>query len=173
MTNQAATETFESLDQDYTAQLTLKASPDTVFRALTTTSGLAGWWAPVTGEGLTGGELRFSFGPGAFVTMRVDAAEPGAGVRWTTLACHLEDWVGTKVHFDIGATPTGDAELRFRHVGLTPRLECFSDCKSGWDHYLPSLAAYVETGVGNPAGSDADRSRREVRAQRKASQAAG
>jgi uncharacterized protein YndB with AHSA1/START domain len=173
MTDQATTKRFEGLDQDYTAQLTLKASPDTVFDALTTTDGLAGWWTPVTGDGLAGGELSFVFGPGAFVTMRVDAAERGAGVHWTTLACHLEDWVGTKVHFDLGEAPTGGTELRFRHEGLTPRLECFSDCKSGWDHFVPSLAAYVETGIGHPNGSQADVARREAHARQRTLESAG
>ena len=37
--------------------------------------------------------------------MRVDAAERGVGVRWTNVACHVEDWVGTTLHFDIEATP--------------------------------------------------------------------
>ncbi len=68
------------------------------------------------------------------------------------------------------ATPAGGTELRFRHVGLTPRLECFADCKSGWDHFIPtSLRAYVETGDGHPNGSDADLARREVREQQRAS----
>jgi uncharacterized protein YndB with AHSA1/START domain len=165
MTDHTTTDTFDGLDQDYRARVTLTASPDVVFEALTTTEGLTSWWTPVTGDGLTGGELTFSFGPAAEAVMRVDAAERGVGVRWTSLACIVEDWVGTTVHFDIEATPAGGTELRFRHAGLTPRLECYSDCKSGWDHFIPSLRAYVETGTGNPNGSAADRARRETRAQ--------
>ena len=80
----------------------------------------------------------------------------------------VEDWVGTTLHFDIEATPEEGTVLRFRHAGLTPRLECFSDCKSGWDHFIPSLGAYVETGVGQPNQSAADLARREERAQRRA-----
>jgi uncharacterized protein YndB with AHSA1/START domain len=165
MTDHRTTGGFAGLDQDYQSQMTLAAAPEVVFEALTTTAGLAGWWTPVTGDGLAGGELTFSFGPESQAVMRVDAAEPGVGIRWTNLACHVEDWVGTTVHFGIEATPGGGTELRFRHVGLTPRLECYSDCKSGWDHFIPSLRAYVETGTGNPAGSEADHARREVRAQ--------
>ena len=72
----------------------------------------------------------------------------------------MDDWVGTTLHFDIEALPTGGTELRFRHAGLTPRLECFTDCQSGWDHFIPSIGAYVETGVGNPNQSEADLARR-------------
>jgi uncharacterized protein YndB with AHSA1/START domain len=168
MNDHTAVETTESLDQDYQTRLTLNASVDVVFDALTTTEGLAAWWTPVTGDGFTGGQLTFSFGPASQAVMRVDAAERGVGVHWTNIACHVEDWVGTTLHFDIEATPEGGTELRFRHAGLTPRLECFSDCQSGWDHFIPSLGAYVETGVGHPNQSAADLARREERAQRRA-----
>jgi hypothetical protein len=47
--------------------------------------------------------------------------------------------------------------------GLTPKLECFVDCKNGWDHFLPSLRQFVDTGVGNPWKSEADLARREAR----------
>src|SRR5664279_4362119 len=107
MTDHTTTASLEALDQDYQSRLTLAASADAVFEALTTTEGLAGWWPPVTGDGLTNGELTFSFGPASQAVMRVDAAERGVGVRWTNLACIVEDWVGTTLHFDIEATPTG------------------------------------------------------------------
>jgi uncharacterized protein YndB with AHSA1/START domain len=161
MTNQTTTGSFEGLDQDYESQLTLAASADAVFDALTTTEGLAAWWTPVTGNGLAGGELTFDFGPNATAVMRVDAAERGVGVRWTSVSCIQEDWVGTTLHFDLAAAQEGGTELHFRHAGLTPRLECFADCKSGWDHFIPSLQAYVEAGVGNPNRSEADLARRE------------
>jgi Activator of Hsp90 ATPase homolog 1-like protein len=162
-------ESFEGLDQDYQSQVTIGASPDAVFEALTTLEGLAGWWTSVSGDGLTGGELTFTFGPGAQAVMRVDAAERGVGVRWTPLSCVLEDWVGTTLYFDVEAAPAGGTELRFRHAGLA-QLECFDECRTSWDHFIvASLAAYVETGTGHPNGSAADLARREVREQRRAS----
>jgi uncharacterized protein YndB with AHSA1/START domain len=160
-------------EQDYQRQLTVKASEDAVFDALTTTAGLAGWWTPVKGDGLAGGELRFVFGPGAEAVMRVDAADRGAGVHWTNVACHVEDWVGTQVHFGLRPAGDGTTELRFRHEGLTPKLECFADCRSGWDHFIASLAAYVETGQGHPNQSEADLTRREARARQRESASAG
>ena len=164
MTSHTRTESLEGLDQDYQLRLTLSAPADVVFDALTTIDGLGAWWVPVTGDGLAGGELRFSFGPSSQAVMRVDVADRGVGVRWTNLACVVEDWVGTTLRFDIEETPEG-TELAFRHAGLTPRLECFADCKSGWDRYIPSLRDYVETGVGNPSGSQLDGARRETLAQ--------
>jgi len=173
MTNHTSTESLEVLDQDYESWLTLSAPADVVFDALTTIDGLGAWWTPVTGDGLTGGELTFSFGPTSCAVMRVDAADRSVGVQWTNLACVVEDWVGTTVHFDIEATPDGGTELHFRHAGLTPRLECFTDCKNGWDHYLPSLRDYVETGGANSSRLQADVAGDETAAQRPQSANAG
>ncbi len=44
---------------DYQTTIRVKASPDALFDALTTVTGLAAWWNPATGSGESGGELRF------------------------------------------------------------------------------------------------------------------
>jgi hypothetical protein len=162
------------MNEDYQSRMTLKAPADDVFDALTNVESLCAWWTPVEGSGLTGGELIFTFGPGSTAVMRVDAAERGVGVVWTNIACMMDDWVGTTIHFDLRSTPSGDTDLYFRHVGLTPRLDCYSDCKSGWDHFIPtSLRHYVETGTGDPNGSNADLARRRVREQQRTAVNAG
>jgi uncharacterized protein YndB with AHSA1/START domain len=166
MTDTTSPDTIDGLDRDYQARVAIDAPPDAVFDALTTLDGLAAWWTTVTGNGLAGGELTFHFGPESEAVMRVDVAERGVEVRWTNTACMMADWVGTTVRFELAETSSGTTELHFRHAGLTPRLECFADCKSGWDHFIPSLRAYVETGRGNPNQSEADLARRADRARR-------
>jgi hypothetical protein len=47
-------------------------------------------------------------------------------------------------------------------AGLTAELECIDMCTPGWNHYLASLRADVETGHGSPRGSGADQARRET-----------
>ena len=64
-------------------------------------------------------------------------------------APHTPEWAGTTIVFEL-APADGGSELRFRHVGLTPQLECFDMCHEGWTHYLASLVAYVDTGEGHP-----------------------
>jgi len=138
-------------DADYQAVVLFDTAPEAVFDALTTVSGLAGWWAPVSGSGSEGGELRFVFGD---KVIRVDAARRPSTVAWTVLECaFLPDWVGTAPCFELSPRETGGCELRFRHRGLTPRLECFSSCEAGWGQYLASLHDYVECDHGNPSGS--------------------
>ena len=141
-----------AMDADYEAELVVKAPPEAVFEALTTVAGLAGWWTTtVTGSGLTGGELRFTFGNDVPCIMEVTAAERPSIVRWTCLGYDpLPDWAGTTISFEMLPRQEGGSVLKFRHTGLTPRLECYADCKSGWDEFLPSLRDFAESGEGRP-----------------------
>jgi uncharacterized protein YndB with AHSA1/START domain len=164
MTNIATAPTEGSAAQDYEARVTIGAAPEAVFAALTAPDGLAGWWTTVIGDGAAGGELRFTFGDDVPLVLRVDIAQPGSLVQWTCVEySRLPDWNGTTIMFELTPRPGGGCDLLFRHRGLTPRLECFQDCKNGWDHFIPSLRDFVETGEGRPRGSDADVDRRETR----------
>jgi hypothetical protein len=54
--------TITTQDQDFQTTLDLTASLETVFEALTTTSGVSSWWAPATSSASTGGDPAFRFG---------------------------------------------------------------------------------------------------------------
>ena len=152
---------------DYTTSLATTSSPQAMSEALTTVAGLAAWWAPVTGDGAEGGELHFDMhaAEGPLVVKVRTAAKPNV-VVWEVLACpFLRDWEGTRITFDLGHTDSGGCDLFFRHHGLTPHLECYEMCQRGWDHFIPSLAQYVDTGTGNPLGSAADTARRRTAAR--------
>lgn len=151
---------------DYQAMVLFNASPEAVFDALTTVTGLASWWTAVTGSGSEGGELRFVFTGAAHVEglmlaeepllIRVDTARRPSEVRWTVRECVLlPDWVGTSLRFELAPRESGGCELRFRHQGLTPRLENYAAYSSAWEDHLASLHDYVETGHGHPFGSGA------------------
>jgi hypothetical protein len=142
------------MDHDYAKDLHIKATTTAVYAALTTIEGCSSWWAPASGSALAGGELRFTFDdPGAPLVLAVAEAEPAARESWiawrVTECSFLPDWTGTTLTFGISPAP-GGADLRFRHDGLSPRLECFDQCQAGWNYYLPSLKAYAETGAGRP-----------------------
>ena len=136
---------------DYARELHIGAAPDKVLAALTTLDGLTFWWAPASGSAAERGELRFTFDdPGAPLVLRVTETA-GSSVAWEVTACpFLPDWVGTTVTFQLRPGAGGGCELSFRHVGLGPRLECFDQCRAGWDHYLPSLRDYLQSGAGRP-----------------------
>lgn len=137
---------------DYENQIHISTSPERVFAILTTAAEFAGWWAPATGSAAAGGELRITFdGLDSPLVLRVRQAARPLAVSWEVLECaFLPDWVGTTPVVSLSKDGVGGCELRFRHQGLSPALECYEMCRSGWDQYLPSLRDYIETGTGNP-----------------------
>jgi uncharacterized protein YndB with AHSA1/START domain len=142
---------------DYQRTIRVKASPGALFDALTSIGGLAAWWAPVTGSGDAGGELRFFMNPPQPLVIQVEEATRPASVRWAVTECgFLPDWVGTRPVFTITPAEGDASELHFRHHGLTPELDCIEMCTRGWDHYLVSLRDYAEADRGTPRGSTAD-----------------
>lgn len=146
---------------DYETTIRVHASADALFDAITTASGLTGWWTTASGSGGTGGELEFTMSAPTPLRVHVDGATRPSSVQWTVTQCDFEpDWVGTHPTFTITELDHA-CELTFTHVGLTDELECIEMCTAGWNHYIPSLRDYAETGRGNPRGSDADQARRQ------------
>ncbi|MGE5596671.1 MAG: SRPBCC domain-containing protein [Hyphomicrobiales bacterium] len=153
----AARPAFQKLPgPDYARSLLLQAPIEQAYEAAATAEGLARWWTPdASGSNEEGGQLTFTFGGPGKTIMRVDALDRPEAVRWTCLSSdHAPDWAGTRVAFRFRAIDAGSSELTFVHQGLRPGLECWEMCEAGWDQYLPSLAAYLETGRGRPRGSE-------------------
>jgi hypothetical protein len=95
------------------------------------------------------------------LVIHVEEAIRPAQVRWNVTACDfLPEWVGTRPTFTITPLDGDETQLHFRHRGLTSELDCIEMCTSGWNHFIPSLVQYAETGLGNPSGSPADQARR-------------
>jgi uncharacterized protein YndB with AHSA1/START domain len=152
------TSTTSTRAGDFTAALNLPASPEAVFELFTSAAGVSRWWGPTEGDGATGGTLVTSFGEHGVNAMRVTQAGP-ARVAWepvapegTTPTGHTQEWLGTTVEFDIIPAGAG-TELRFRHAGLTPQLECWEACVSAWTYFMTSIEALAKTGTGTPFGA--------------------
>ena len=88
---------------DYRTTVRVNAPADVVFDMVTSPEALTAWWSPVTGSGLTNGELRFPMVPGQSpLLIRVDEATPPTTVCWTVVECtFMQDWVGTQPTFTI------------------------------------------------------------------------
>ncbi len=156
------TGTTSTRTEDFTAVLSLPASPADVAALFTSAVGVSRWWGPTEGGAQVGGTLITSFGEHGVNTMRVLEAGP-TRVVWEssmpdsdddgpTPTLHAREWLGTRMEFDIVPTGAG-TELHFRHAGLTPRLECWDDCFAGWTYFMASIAAFAETGSGTPFGA--------------------
>ncbi len=142
----------------FTEVLTLPISPDELADLLTSAAGVSRWWGPSEGDGSVGGTLITSFGEHGVNAVRVLEAGP-ARVVWepvevagTTPTAHTQEWLGTRIEFDI--VPAGTrTELRFRHAGLSPQLACWDDCFAGWTYFMTSIETLARTGTGTPFGS--------------------
>ena len=153
---------------DYRKTVRINSPAEVVFNAVTATELLSAWWSPVTGSGLTGGELRFPMvSDEPPLLIQVDEAIRPTTVRWTVAECtFMEDWVGTQPTFTITPLDDGACELTFEHLGLNDELECKDMCSRSWDHFVrTSLRELAEGGPGAPNRSPRDLARRAAEQQ--------
>jgi uncharacterized protein YndB with AHSA1/START domain/ketosteroid isomerase-like protein len=132
----------------YVRRLIIQAPRERVFEAIAAVDGPRHWWTTdVTGSAEAGGSMRFGFaGLDEQIVMRVIACQRPGTIRWScTEHTRDDEWTGTTLHFDLAAQGPQACELQFRHTGLPAEAVA-----EGWDHFLPSLAAYAETGTGTP-----------------------
>ncbi len=150
----AETRTSVSPEGDgYEAEIVVHASCRRVFEALASLEDLVGWWASTaTGSGSPGSRFQLGFaGLDETITWQVDTAVAPTSVAWTCVShTGLPDWDGTKLVFELSEHESALTVLKFRHIGLVPQLDCYEQCRAGWEHFLPSLKAYSEEGLGTP-----------------------
>ena len=125
------------------------SSPKSVYKALTVIDSLSGWWTIDTkgDSNRAGGVIQFRFGNGGF-DMKVLALEPEKHVLWEVVD-GPEEWVGTKISWDI--RQEGDWTIvLFKHQGWKEPVEFMHHCSTKWAVFLLSLKSLVETGKGAP-----------------------
>jgi uncharacterized protein YndB with AHSA1/START domain len=124
------------------------SSPDDVYGALATVEGLRGWWTSDTqGQSKTGGVIKFRFGAGGFDT-KVLELDPAKRVLWQVID-GPEEWVGTKISFDLKQNDDWTIVL-FKHQGWKEPVEFMHHCSTKWGVFLLSLKSLLETGKGAP-----------------------
>jgi len=117
---------------------------------------IPGWWG-ISFEGNADKEnAKFSIkmGGDSFFHLNVEKLLPGKKIVWTVLDCNMpwysdkHEWTNTKLIFEL-AEKDGLTDIIFTHEGLTPEIECYKDCASGWTHWIQtSLFSYLTNGTG-------------------------
>jgi Activator of Hsp90 ATPase homolog 1-like protein len=135
----------------------IRSSVAQVYQAISSREGGAGWWTTnTTGEGKTGGVLRFAFSAGGVeigsFEMKVLELQPSRRVMWEVMKGPVE-WIGTKVSFDLRQSGEYSIVI-FKHQGWKEPVEFMHHCSTKWAMYLMSLKAFVETGKGLPNPDD-------------------
>jgi uncharacterized protein YndB with AHSA1/START domain len=135
---------------DIAQELTIEATPEKVFNALTQQDELAQWWTNhVTAEPKVGSIAKFSFDNGA-VVFQMEIAELNAGKRVHWIVRHgPPHWEGTDVTWDLSPVESG-TKLLFGHHGFAVADASYEETAQGWQYFLGSLKSYLETGKGTP-----------------------
>jgi hypothetical protein len=142
--------------KDYTISFTVEQSPEEVFAAI---NNVRGWWSKeIDGSSdKLGAEFKFHYKGLHRSTQKITELVPGKKVGWHVSDSQINfvkdrtEWEGTEVVFEI--TKQGaKTELRFKHIGLVPAIECYGECSGAWGFYInDSLRGLITTGEGQPA----------------------
>ena len=136
----------------------IKAPIARVYEAVSTVTGIAGWWTKeTTGDSKLGGTVEVAFrstegkeiGRMGFELFEL---EPNKEVRWR-FKTGPEEWIATDVTFTL--TQDGDMTLLiFGHRNWREPVDFMAHCSMKWATFLLSLRQFVETGTGKPAPDD-------------------
>ena len=138
---------------DILHEVGVAAPLDDVYKAVTTTDGLAGWWTTDTkGKEEVGGELLFRFGDLGGFDMEVLELDPAGRVRWRVTDGPAE-WIGTEIDWKLSRREDHTIVL-FKHQGWAEPVDFMHHCSTKWATFLLSLKSLVETGTGAPAPRD-------------------
>lgn len=148
--------------QDLTFSFTVDETPDEVFAAI---NDVRAWWSgEITGDtDRLGGEFTYRYQDIHRSTQRITEWVPSKRVAWHVTDSYLsfvkdkDEWNGTDVVFEISRKGK-KTELRFTHLGLTPKVECYEGCSDGWGYYITeSLLPFITTGKGAPNLKEGER----------------
>ena len=141
--------------QNYTASIKIDATPQEVFNCI---NSVTDWWT----ENLEGrsqklnDEFSVRFGDIHYSKQKLVEVMPNKKVVWLVTDSHLswikdkQEWTNTKISFEIISKGTY-TQLIFTHIGLVPEIECYNDCRKGWDQYIKnSLFKLLTSGKGQP-----------------------
>lgn len=142
-------------EQDYTTTITVNATAQEAFKGI---NNVTKWWT----ENLVGrsqklnDEFTVQFGDVHVSTQKLVEVIPGKKVVWLVTDSNLNfiedkhEWNGTKISFEIFEKDK-ETRVRFTHLGLAPKVECFDACSNAWGQYIQqSLSSLINTGKGHP-----------------------
>src|SRR5258708_32442885 len=131
---------------NYTATVEVEKSPTDVFKQVIDVSK----WFSDEFEGKSSklnDEFIIRAGDMHYSKHKLIEVIPNKKVAWLIIESKVdwlkknkEEWTGTKMVFEI--IPKGKrTTLIFTHEGLVPGLECYKNCKKGWDHFIKTKLA--------------------------------
>lgn len=133
---------------DILHEITIAATPEAIFEALTTERGLKGWWtADCEAEAEPGSVAVFRFGGGAVeFRMRVDTMESGRRLEWSCIEGDKvpAEWAGTRCTWQLEPAGEGRTRVRFVHADWRSSKGAFAMCNTTWGGLLFRLLDALE-----------------------------
>ena len=144
-------------EQSYSKKITVTADVEFVYKAIT--KEIDKWWTINSNDAVNVGDiLTVKFGEPYFMSMQVEDSIPNKLLVWKVVSANMfvegsginnDEWVGTKIHWKLSGAERG-SDISLYHEGLIPSFDCYDICKDGWDYFLGSLKAFLDTGTGSP-----------------------
>jgi uncharacterized protein YndB with AHSA1/START domain len=137
---------------DIVHELTIDASQERVFEAVTTSEGIAGWWTTDVAVAGDPPEVEVGFEEGRMrMRFRSDEFEPPVLARLTCVA-GPDEWPNTQLAFTLLPEPEGPGTvLRLWHGNWEYEDGILPSVSFQWAMYLDSLRRHLEKGEGSPA----------------------
>ena len=145
---------MKMIQQDYNSSIEVSVPPKEAFDKITRVSE---WWT----KNLEGNSKNINdvftvrFGE-TFVTIKLTEVIRDKKILWHVTACHLDwinnkkEWLNTEMKFEISVNKNS-TKIDFTHIGLQPQVECYNDCRRGWDQYIQqSLFNLITKNEGKP-----------------------
>ena len=130
---------------DIRHRVQITASPEQVYRELSTKDGFSRWWTrDVAGDEGAGGKLEFFFGSaGPAASFEVTEQIPYGHV---VLHCVQgpDEWVGTNLNFRLSPADDGSTVVLFSHEGWREPIEFMYHCSTKWAYFLLGLKGGLE-----------------------------
>jgi len=142
------------LKQDYNYVFT---TTEPVNEALAAISEVPEWWATdFEGSSQKQDDIFTVHFEEVSVTLQIIEWIPDKRIVWLVTDCHLDwlkdkkEWKGTRIIWEVTAVNNA-TQISMTHLGLVPGLECYNDCREGWDFHIgKSLSKLINEGVGIP-----------------------
>lgn len=128
----------------------IKAPRAKVYEAITTQSGLAGWWTTtVKADGEVGTTIEFTFLGDFHPHMKITQLEEPSLVAWRCVDGH-DNWRDNTFLFELRESDAGTS-LRFtQEYARELELDVYGTYNFNWGYYLNSLSMLCEKGDGKP-----------------------
>jgi Activator of Hsp90 ATPase homolog 1-like protein len=138
---------------DFTTTILVDQAPSVVFNAI---NNVSGWWqGEIEGNAnKLNDEFTYRMLDFHFSKQKIVEIIPDKKVVWLVTESQLNfikdksEWTGTSIIFEI-TEQQNKTQLRFTHVGLKPKIECYGDCSNAWEKLIQqSLLSLIISGKG-------------------------